>query len=157
MKFEKVIVIFTFGFFIGSLSSYAIAEKKWESLRADMERLEQEISSAKEKIEPLKKFVAKVTGYSNDNESINVPEWRDGMTATGTIASKGTIAADWDVFKPGTKLYVPDYGIGTIEDRGSKVKGYHFDLFFDSREKALEWGVRQMEVMVVENEAENND
>lgn len=154
MKFEKAIAVFTFGFFIGSLGSYAITEKKWDALRVSMKRLEEEISGIKGTIEPfeqVKKFTAKVTGYSNDSKSINVPEWKDGRTATGTIACRGTIAADWNIFKPGTKLYVPGYGIGTIEDRGGKVKGHHLDIFFDSREKALEWGVKQMEIVVEDN------
>ncbi|MEW6410770.1 MAG: 3D domain-containing protein [Nitrospirota bacterium] len=153
MKFKKAIATFTFGFFIGSLGTYALTEKNLDAMRTDMKKLNGEISRIKEIIEPfeqVKKFTVKVTGYSNDSGSINVPEWQDGLTATGTIASKGTIAADWDIFKQRTNLYVPDYGIGTVVDRGSKVKGHHIDIFFDSREEALKWGVRKMEILMAE-------
>lgn len=91
-----------------------------------------------------------VTGYSNDPISINVPEWRDGRTATGTLARRGVAAADWRVYPPGTRLFVPDYGEVVVEDRGGAVKGQRLDLFFDSREEALQWGRRNVEVRVIE-------
>jgi hypothetical protein len=30
------------------------------------------------------------------------------------------------------------------------VKGYHLDLFVDSREEALKWGVKEMDVFILE-------
>jgi 3D (Asp-Asp-Asp) domain-containing protein len=88
----------------------------------------------------------KTTGYSNDPYSINVPKWRDGLTATNTLARVGIAAADWRLYPPGTMFYVPGYGVTVVEDRGSAVIGEHLDLFFDTYEEAIEWGVRSKQV-----------
>ena len=72
-----------------------------------------------------------------------------GITACGTKAKPGTIAADTNVFPFGTRIRVPGYGWGTVEDRGGAIKGGRLDLFFDSHEEALQWGRRNVEVEVI--------
>ena len=98
----------------------------------------------------LKKIMVKTTAYSNDPFSINVPRWRDGRTATNTLARRGIVAADWDVFPPGTRIYIPGYGEAVVEDKGGAVNGFHLDLFLNTRREALLWGVKQIEVYVLE-------
>ncbi len=71
-----------------------------------------------------------------------------GLTADGTWAKEGTIAADTDLFPMGTIMYIEGYGYGVVEDRGSAIEGKHIDIFFKSHNKALEWGNRNMEVTV---------
>lgn len=63
-----------------------------------------------------------------------------GMTASGTKARPGTIAADTSIFPFGTIMYIPGYGYGRVEDRGGDIKGYHLDLFFRDHDDALHWG-----------------
>jgi 3D (Asp-Asp-Asp) domain-containing protein len=65
---------------------------------------------------------------------------RIGITASGTKARKGTIAADTSRFPLGTIMYIDGYGYGRVEDRGGAIKGDHIDLFFRSHRQALEWG-----------------
>ena len=48
-----------------------------------------------------------------------------GITATGTRAKTGTIAADTSIYPFGTIMYVPGYGYGRVEDVGSAIKGMH--------------------------------
>ena len=71
-----------------------------------------------------------------------------GVTAAGTKAKKGTIAADTNRYPFGTIMYIPGYGYGRVEDRGSAVKGEHIDLFFKTHQQALEWGREQKVVTV---------
>ncbi len=71
-----------------------------------------------------------------------------GITASGTRAKRGTIAADTTLFPMGTVLYVPGYGYGRVEDRGGAIKGNKLDLFFDSHQQALDWGRQQVNVRV---------
>lgn len=71
-----------------------------------------------------------------------------GLTASGTKAKVGTIAADTDIFPMGTIMYIEGYGYGVVEDRGSAIQGKHIDIFIKSHNKALDWGNRDMEVKV---------
>lgn len=71
-----------------------------------------------------------------------------GVTASGTKAQRGTLAADTRYFPMGTIMYIPGYGWGRVEDRGGAIKGNKLDLFFDSHEEALEWGRKQVNVQV---------
>ena len=63
-----------------------------------------------------------------------------GITAAGTLADWGTIAADTRYYPFGTIMFIPGYGWGRVEDIGGGIKGMHIDLFFPSHRKALEWG-----------------
>ena len=72
-----------------------------------------------------------------------------GVTASGVDASPGTVAADTSCYPFGTILYVPGYGYGVVEDRGGAIKGpYRLDLWFPSRDEALHWGRRSLNVHV---------
>ncbi|HOJ34204.1 MAG TPA: 3D domain-containing protein [Candidatus Hydrogenedentes bacterium] len=63
-----------------------------------------------------------------------------GVTASGTKARKGTIAADTTVFPFGTIMFIPGYGYGRVEDRGSAITNDHIDLFFRRHSDAVKWG-----------------
>ncbi len=109
-----------------------------------------------------------VTAYSSDKVSTNwkrgkVLFWRKyvasgpnkgqrkkvGITSSGSKAKKGTIAADIRHYPYGTKMIVPGYGKGVVEDTGSAIKGPgRIDVFFRSRKKALRWGRQQVTVKV---------
>jgi len=71
-----------------------------------------------------------------------------GVTADGTEAEKGTIAADTTRYPFGTIMYVPGYGWGVVHDTGKAIKGDRLDVFFASHRKALEWGRRRLRVRV---------
>jgi len=71
-----------------------------------------------------------------------------GVTASGTKAKPGTLAADTSRYPFGTIMYVPGYGYGRVEDRGSAIQGNKIDLYFKSHKEALRWGRRQVEVSV---------
>lgn len=61
----------------------------------------------------------------------------------------GTIAADTDFYPFGTRMYVPGYGWGTVEDRGSSIKGpSRIDLYYSSHQEALEWGRKKVRVTI---------
>lgn len=73
----------------------------------------------------------------------------DGKTATNKRVRKGICAADWRVFPPGTQFAVPGYGTCRVEDRGSRVRGMHVDLYFTRLEEAKQWGRRDLEVWLL--------
>ena len=72
-----------------------------------------------------------------------------GVTASGTKARPGTIAADTRHYPMGTVMYVEGYGYGVVEDRGGKIKGrHHIDLFFPTHAEAKKWGRKKQSVVV---------
>lgn len=71
-----------------------------------------------------------------------------GVTASGTRARHGTIAADTSVYPMGTIIEIPGYGFGRVEDRGGAVKGGHIDLWFRRHAEALKWGRKNVKVRV---------
>jgi 3D (Asp-Asp-Asp) domain-containing protein len=53
----------------------------------------------------------------------------DDITATGQRLQRGIIAADTDLFPFGTRLYVPGYGVGVVQDTGpQRSDPYWIDL-----------------------------
>jgi 3D (Asp-Asp-Asp) domain-containing protein len=79
-----------------------------------------------------------------------------GLTASGrTIAYNGGhfVAADTRLLPFNTKLIIPGYANDKavqVIDRGGAIKGNHIDLFFPTHEQAREWGVKWMQVTVLE-------
>jgi hypothetical protein len=62
---------------------------------------------------------------------------------------EGTIAADTRYYPFGTRMYVPGYGWGRVEDRGGAIKGKdRIDLYFASHNDALLWGRRKLQVHI---------
>ena len=67
------------------------------------------------------------------------------------IPYPGTIAADTNYYPFGTEMYVPGYGDGMVEDRGSAIKGEkRIDLYFNSHGKARQWSRQTVEVEIKE-------
>jgi 3D (Asp-Asp-Asp) domain-containing protein len=71
-----------------------------------------------------------------------------GYTASGVRARPGTIAADTRLYPFGTVMYVPGYGYGRVEDRGSDIQGHHIDLYFRTHWAAKRWGRGKQRVKV---------
>ena len=109
-----------------------------------------------------------VTAYSSDKISTNwkrgkILLWRKyvasgpnkgkrkkvGITSSGTKAKKGTIAADIRYYPYGTRMIIPGYGKGVVEDTGSAIKGPNrIDVYLGSRKKALRWGRKRLTVKI---------
>jgi 3D (Asp-Asp-Asp) domain-containing protein len=71
-----------------------------------------------------------------------------GITASGTEANPGTIAADPKLYPFGTVLYVPGYGYGRVEDTGRDIVGRRIDVYFPRHGRAEDWGRQALEVRV---------
>lgn len=75
-----------------------------------------------------------------------------GITASGAqVKENHTVAADWSVLPPGTKLRIEGLDhIYTVEDRGSAITGNRLDIYIPDLDDALRWGVRERKVTVIE-------
>ena len=72
-----------------------------------------------------------------------------GRTARGTLARRGTVAADPKILPFGTRLAIPGYGTGVVEDVGGAIKGRHVDVWFPTHEEARLWGRRELTVEAI--------
>ncbi len=78
-----------------------------------------------------------------------------GITATGRQAVYGVVAVDPSVIPLGSRLYIetPDgsyvYGTAVAADTGGAIKGNRIDLCFNTRQEALNFGRRQVNVYVL--------
>ncbi|HEX4795736.1 MAG TPA: 3D domain-containing protein [Humisphaera sp.] len=79
-----------------------------------------------------------------------------GLTASGRAISYNGgqfVAADTRVLPFNTKLIIPGYASDKpvqVIDRGGAIKGNHIDLFFPTHDQARQWGVKWVQVTVLE-------
>jgi len=74
----------------------------------------------------------------------------DGITASGHVIKVGDrfVAASKDM-KFGTMVTIPGYNDNQpvkVFDRGGAIKGNKLDVYFDTHQEALNWGVKILEV-----------
>ena len=73
------------------------------------------------------------------------------LTATETIAKPNhTIAVDPAVIPYGTKIKIGDI-IYTAEDCGKSINGNMIDIFFETHEETVRFGIRYMEAFLVKD------
>lgn len=92
-----------------------------------------------------------VTAYTRRDKGMN----GRGITASGAPVQEGvTIAAPPEI-PFGTRIYIPalDHEY-VVMDRGGAIKGDRLDLFMESRERAMEFGKRRLEVLITYPEGE---
>ncbi len=96
----------------------------------------------------------KVTAYSPDERSCGAHA--DGITASGySVETNGgaLVAADPRVLPLGSLVSVPGYDGGAVVpvlDVGGAIKGARLDVLFSTHERAIQWGVQELEVTVWE-------
>ncbi len=79
-------------------------------------------------------------------------KYSDGVTAAGHKIRPGDafVAADRE-YSFGTEMVIAGYKNGQpvkVLDRGGVIRGNRLDVFFDSHQEALKWGVRYIDVKV---------
>lgn len=79
------------------------------------------------------------------------------ITAIGTVARVGAIAVDPRVIPLRSRVYICSrdgkrwvYGIAVAEDTGSSIKGNKIDLFFDTVNECLSFGVKKARVYLIQ-------
>lgn len=84
-----------------------------------------------------------------------------GVTASGLKIIPGTgmkvVASDPSVIPLGTKVYIEglygasDYGYAVVADTGSAIKNLKIDLYMETHQMALNWGVKTVRVYILDN------
>lgn len=75
-------------------------------------------------------------------------KWNN-LTYVGSTVKHGVVAVDPRVIPMGTKLWVEGYGEAVAEDQGSAIKGNRIDLAFNDRQDALDYGIQNVKIYVL--------
>ena len=114
----------------------------------EIEQVAEEVDEVEviEEIEEIKPTVFKVTAYCPCAICCGKT---DGITATGVKATQGrTIAVDPKVIPYGTEIII-NGNTYVAEDCGGAIKGNRIDMYFDSHQEALKFGVQYLEGVIV--------
>ena len=157
VKNKKVIatVISLLVVFITTIKTYANENKEIEnnnSIKIEKSINQKEIGIKRRLIEMDNKNIkgrqmkVKASAYTGS------PAEGGDMTYLGTKCREGyTIAVDPKVIPLGTKVYIPQFGkVFVAEDTGSAIKGNKIDIFMNSYAKAMEWGIRYIDIIILD-------
>jgi len=73
-----------------------------------------------------------------------------GITRSGTVVEEGrTIATDWDVLPPGTKVYIDGIGERIVEDTGGAIVDKCIDVYVERLEDIPSIGRHKADVWIV--------
>lgn len=105
--------------------------------------------SAPKKTESAQKTMSmRATAYTAECDGCS------GITYTGLNLledrNKKVVAVDPTVIPLGTMVYVEGYGEAIAGDIGSAIKGNRIDIHLPTKTEAYAWGVRQVEVTILE-------
>jgi 3D (Asp-Asp-Asp) domain-containing protein/LysM repeat protein len=94
-----------------------------------------------------KQITVKATAYTASCEGCS------GVTATGinikANPNEKVIAVDPSVIPLGSKVYVEGFGEATAADTGGAIKGNRIDVFIPSEQAAINFGVKQLKVTIL--------
>ena len=141
----SVLIVLVFGFVLGK--EFVEPEIIYVETPLEEEKVEEKEVVVEFETKPInyKTINVVATAYCPCNKCCGKS---DGITAIGVKAKEGrTIAADPKIFPYGTKILI-DGNVYTVEECGSAIKNNKVDIFFESHEKALDFGVQYLTAYV---------
>ncbi|MCS6955301.1 MAG: 3D domain-containing protein [Candidatus Calescibacterium sp.] len=88
-------------------------------------------------------YIMESTGYTAGVGGVGY------YTCTGNRVRRGIVAVDPTVIPLGTKIYLEGYGHAIALDKGSAIKGFKIDLYFETYDEAIMWGRRKVKVYLL--------
>ena len=78
----------------------------------------------------------------------------DTITYMGTTPVRdpdgiSTIAVDPSIIPLGSKVYIPGYGLAIASDTGGLINGNRIDLFLNSEDECINWGVQTVSLYLI--------
>lgn len=104
-------------------------------------------------------MIMKATGYAIGPPYNSVT--RDGrpVISKGYITIGGidvfTVAADPNVLKMGSVIYIVGWGFGIVTDTGPAIKGMEIDICFTTMDEAMRFGKQDVKVYLLRDGKEN--
>jgi len=90
----------------------------------------------------------KTTAYNSAETGSNITA--SGAVAVRNASGYSTIAVDPSVIPLGTKVYVEGYGYAIAQDTGGAIHGNIIDLYFNSMGEVNAWGVKYLNVYILQ-------
>lgn len=104
-------------------------------------------NESQDQAESGKEITVSATAYTADCQGCS------GTTATGVDLKANpdakVIAVDPSVIPLGSKVYVEGYGYATAADTGGAIKGNRVDIFVPNEQDAVNWGVKNVKVQIL--------
>lgn len=123
------------------LSGWQLGGDAKDAKAAELPQMEEMPQNSQQEAAQTQEQTFTVTAYCPCEKCCGA--YANGYTATGAKATQGvTIAADPDVLPMGTEIELDGHTY-TVQDTGGAIAGNRPDLYFDSHEDALQWGVRE--------------
>lgn len=73
------------------------------------------------------------------------------LSYTGEKLHWGVIAVDPNVIPLGSLVYIPQFDmVFRAIDTGSAIKNNRIDIYFGNLKKALDWGIRDIDIIILE-------
>ena len=106
---------------------------------------------SKEELESVTNKPGSSDDISYSMEVISYAYYTGTITATGTKPTFGrTIAVDPTVIPYGTRVYIPEFDKTFIaEDCGGGIKGNKIDIYMNTEQDCLNWGVRNITIYIL--------
>jgi 3D (Asp-Asp-Asp) domain-containing protein len=78
---------------------------------------------------------------------------QEGLTASGAIARRGSVAADPRILPLGSRIRIlgagPYSGVYTVNDTGRAVKGREIDIYMPTAAEAKKFGRKRLTIIVL--------
>ena len=91
-----------------------------------------------------KKVTMKCSAYTS------APNEGGAYAYNGQRLRDGMVAADLKLYPIGTKIFIPKLNkVFTVTDTGSAIRNQRLDIWMNSKQKALNWGVQTLDVYIL--------
>lgn len=92
-----------------------------------------------------KKVTMKCSAYTS------APNEGGAYAYNGQRLRDGMVAADLKLYPIGTEIFIPKLNkVFTVTDTGSAIRNQRLDIWMNSKQKALNWGVQTLDVYILE-------
>ena len=109
-----------------------------------VDKMRSEFVTINGKTYQAKKVTMKCSAYTS------APNEGGAYAYNGQKLRDGMVAADLKLYPIGTKIFIPKLNkVFTVTDTGSAIRNQRLDIWMNSKQKALNWGVQNLEVYIL--------
>ena len=109
-----------------------------------VDKMRSEFVTINGKTYQAKKVTMRCTAYTS------APNEGGAYAYNGQKLRDGMVAADLKLYPIGTKIFIPKLNkVFTVTDTGSAIRNQRLDIWMNSKQKALNWGVQNLEVYIL--------